>query len=308
MSVETALQLISTIRSLPRPTNGHPNGHERTYGRRLTASESVDTFHEVLAIRGAEPELLELFACWLQEFVLRGDRVGGPDVDALVERLVIAKHPFAQLPLYLLPIERAEPLPLDDWEWQHMPTKIDMHDAIAIEPHPQLRSLHDDGQLFAWEFEARAFTLDPPMQRPPDSELLRALDLQSIVGSAIPEQVAPHLALSTRGPITLHVAAATFEQVLRTMTFYARKGNAWEGFPSNAYARCYVWRTLAAFAGLSRDASIHDVAAIGERAFWSLFLADNTWFARFGWDYAVAGISPDGVTLNVIAGTDRDDV
>lgn len=291
MSVAAALQLISTIRSLPPPTNprAHRDARARTYGGQLAATYNADVFHEVLARHGNERDLLDLFACWMQELVVRGATVGGPFVDALVEKLVATDHPLAHLPAYRLPVEELDTETMAEHEpWQAMPVRLDAHTATEIPSPEDLGALYEaHRQTSNGVVETRSFVLDPPMRRAPDPELLQALGLACLSGS-------------------LRVVEVPFAVVFHSMTATARWGGAYESATSQAFSRHYVWRTLAAFAGLARDANLHDIAAICERMYWTLFEATGTWFKQVAWDYALAGISPDGAILHVFAGTDTD--
>lgn len=303
----SATKLIAEIRAkggfTPGVRFGHPNQRARFYGGILASRGGLDELDATLANDSAA-DLLDLFACWAHELVLRGTSIGGPRIDALAGALVAARHPLAHLPMHRLALETeakftpvtyfpnglggcgpgvvgdeaiAARLPVP--RFVDMTSAADERIAAAFESHRTVSNGRSEHAVFA---------LDPPAPFPADPALLAALPCECLAG-AFPETKA-------------RTVAEVFAELLSFATLGGDYNSAW----SAAYGRRDAWRSLGGLAGAPPDAPLHEIEARAREIHWSWFAPETPWFNNIATDYGVAAVSADGSSLAILAGTDTD--
>ncbi len=85
----------------------------------------------------------------------------------------------------------------------------------------------------------------------------------------------------------------------------ATNGGAYGGELGGAYGRLAAWRSLGALAGAPLSAPVEVALEIAHKCQWLSFFAPG-WFQDVAWNLGLAALSPDGMSIAVLAATDTD--
>lgn len=273
----------------------------RALGGLLAYAQPDELLERELEWFGAEPSLQALFACWVQERVVRGSDVGrSPFVERFWASLA---HPLAALPLHRLAVEEnvvgtaphtgdtlgnwytfplarldAQEHPEGDWRADWAPLGADPRALCAVLADP---ALAPNATL-----EAKVVQF---AQRPPKLEALalRSLELECVAEGKTES------------------ARRAAREVMAALVCLGTTGGAYGEVRSAAWGRLLAWRSLRALVGLDDDATYADVEARAERCEWLQFQNDGRWFNHVTFDLGLACLRPDA-SLAVVAMTDTD--
>jgi len=307
--VEGALQTIHAtlrdggfVRDEPRVP---ADERARIVASMRAADSTADELHEVMARTGIVAELVALYACWAQELVMRGERLGGPDLDALAVELARRGHPLADLPMQRLPLEeRARVIPhrstVTSWTaWGYpfgdpgsgpVSESGVVPDRTALPDDPRIVAAYEAHLLYSnGRTDQRVVALEPPLHAAADPALLASLDLPCLAGGLAPEV---HAIVAADAYTVLFIAATS--------------GGAYGHPPGTAYGRRAVWRALAGLVGAADDATLFEIDTLASAAHWSSFGNASRWFDDVAWDIGIAAVGHEGRRLAVFAGTDTD--
>ncbi|MDP1823682.1 MAG: DUF6183 family protein [Archangium sp.] len=279
------------------------DGPARNLGAMLAYAHDDDLLERELEHFGPEPALRDLFACWVQERVVRGSPIGRSAFVQQLWRALPASHALSTLPLEVLPLEaglvKVSPRrddTLGNWfefdrpsghgpfepegDWQTL-TK-----ELAAEPAVLAAVAADEGLCPNSTYEGRVFQLD---RRPPSlsSLALRSLSLECL--GANPAKVKP----------------CDAREVMGLLLTLGTIGGAYGEGRSAAYGRLLAWRSLTALAGLPAGAPLAEVEALAQRLEWLSFESDSDWFNHVSLDVGLVGLRADD-SLAVVAMTDTD--
>lgn len=306
---------------IPSPANAaalltmlaaHPK--KLTHGRQLASMLATGHGPEVLVPLmekySGDARFFELFACLLQELVLRGASLQGQSaIDPIVARMRKENHPLAGLPLFPteleaevgpwlprygpggsisntpsgLPLNPASQVPL---EGRTRPiitsvTDVTVTDRIAAAVKGWLG--HSNGQI-----EARIIELDRPLGRRQFSiGFLRSLGLASLEGD-------------------IHASWITPVQGFNVLFSAASGGGAYSGRLEGAYGRLAAWQSVSGLVGAPVEQAIQQVATRASVCAWVYYSASNGWFYNVAPDLGLVVVRPGSRSLAVLAATDTD--
>jgi uncharacterized protein (TIGR02996 family) len=282
--------------------------HVRAAASRLASAQPPDALLALLAGDAGCRHRAELFACLVQEMVVRGADLRNHPAAA---RWATAGHPLAGLPLYRTDAEAG----LDEWlprygnrgsssftpaglpsQYSAVLPATGSGDPAAL----RLRGARADPRIRAavrdWpgepndSCEVRSFRAHSPVTRANLSlDLLAALNLECLAGDA-----AVRAALVPPG------------RALGVLFAAAANGGAYGPGLQGAYGRRAAWESLAGLAGAPPGAGVEAVAEVARRCLWVEFDADSGWFDHIAWDLGLLAVRPDGRSLAVLAATDAD--
>ena len=265
----------------------------------------------------SDPELLELWACVIQEIVLKNEDVRRfPNLIAIWDKLTIQQHPLTLLPLKLMQPESEVHI------YQHFqsvggsggsmpfgPTVRKSDEWITI---PTLdKSIHfseiDDPEYFAemsravdnWEQESngRYVTQQFVTQRPIDERTLSESNLLLKLGL----RCLPKLSSGN-----VYVRPVNSQRVINLLFSAAANGGAYNRGSGNAYGRLHAWQSVRSLMKLTKDTPIHALEEHMAKCIWMTFESDSNWFYQVAWDFGIIAISEDRHTISVLASTDTD--
>jgi len=224
--------------------------------------------HMLLECRSGPDDLTELFACYVQELVLRGESLDkAPGVRRLWARLAEQGHPLALLPLSrnrwesslgrLLGVEDVEDAVLDLRARlaSSRARSSDEEDTLPLGPRAQV-SL----ETVPLAASASAVIDDWSEDAVPARRFLRAFALRP----AQPRMSADHLTAfledASLDPLIatedLYCERQGLEDVVATLFSLATFGSeGWVGARGAAYGRLSTWRTLGGLAGVAGEPS-----------------------------------------------------
>ncbi|MFZ5446807.1 MAG: DUF6183 family protein [Myxococcota bacterium] len=298
------LELARTPPACEEPTRPGvllPDGPQRALGGLLAFHQSDEYLERELEWFGSEEALAPLFACWVQERVVRGSDIGrSPFVSEFWRRL---RHPLGVLPLRRLAIEentirssearrdllgnwhqfpllRFGPLdhPEGTWRttWTREPCEVSELCAVqadaALAPNATL--------------DARVVRLSEPPPR------LRALSLRQFELDALLEG---ETNVSERVP----------REVFGALICLGTIGGAYAETRSGAWGRLLAWRSLRALVGAAPTEPPEQVEARALRCGWLQFENSGRWFNRVSFDLGLVCVRPDA-TVAIVAMTDTD--
>lgn len=286
------------------------------FASRLGYGQTPDELLAAIDRAGERIEHQELFACWLQEVVLRGHGealANDPRAQRFQATLAKSGHPLASMPLELLQTEREAPsyMPLygDKGLGRAIDTLASGTMSIRTIPPPAdgaaVRTTRIDdtattdrmqAAVRPWadgksgKVEAKLFSLAPALQGGAlGSWLLRALPLDS-----------------TNGVARLDCSRTGVEGVFGPLFSAASNGGAYSSGLGGAYGRLATWTSLGALIGAPADASIADINALTAKSTFLTYRAPGPWFHDVAWDFGVIVLRPDGTTVAVLAATDNE--
>ncbi|MCP3059610.1 DUF6183 family protein [Myxococcus sp. K38C18041901] len=257
--VDSALALLEVAR---QPRDARYQGRlfaarrEQELAALLATHRPVTSFVELLSSRQGPEDLLELFACGVHEFVLRGaDLSSAPGVLALQAELARRGHPLAALPL-----QRRR------WESSFgrlMGTEeIDAYDTLG----ERLSSAsHEDEEDEYTTPDIRLATQDEPVpaalaavlvsedgEGPHDAIEQRVLKLRPALPKA-PSDTMTSLLIDLGLPLMKDAAFVVCERDKLSRVadfFFSRVASRARGWLGAAYGRLALWRTLEALGGI----------------------------------------------------------
>ncbi|MCP3102277.1 DUF6183 family protein [Myxococcus sp. K15C18031901] len=320
-SVESARALLDIAR---QPRDARFQGthsaarRERDLAGLLARWNPTPVLRALLPLRSGPRDLTELFACYVQELVLRGESLEAePAVRELWARLVEGGHPLALLPLRrgrwesslgrLLGVEDVEDA-LRDLQ-AHLASAragdADEEDTLPLGPRTR-RSPEEvplpasaGAIIDAWAEDVapardfrRAFSLRPP-QPGMGADLLAAFLEDADLGGLVPTD---DPGCERQGP----------EDVVATLFTRAAFGaEGWVGAQGAAYGRLATWRTLAGLMGVAgepRDWRVLEQQAGACRWFrFTVTTSRPSSSSRLG----LACLRPGGTTLALLAASLR---
>jgi hypothetical protein len=305
---EALRRFLELAKNPPDSERGHgpprlADAPSRNLGALLAYAQDDAMLERELEWFGPEPALRDLFACWIQERVVRGSEVArSPFVTAFWERLP-ADHPLQPLPLRVLPLERncirtaaRRGDTLGNWfEFEGMNWVVNgtpgTWSTSAVEQPCDARAmaavLSDEALAPNATWEGRVFALERAPLRV-ETLALFPLALQCLAGGAPPKM---------RG--------STPHEVMALLLQLATCGGAYVAARSAAWGRLLAWRSLRALTGAAEKASYDEVHALAEQCQWAQFASDSEWFAHVVLDVGLVCLRPDA-KLAVLALTDSD--
>ncbi len=284
------------------------------FASRLGYAHGADALLAALDRAGERPEHQELFACWMQEVVLRGGSlVGEPRAERFREALAKQNHPLAVLPLELRNIEREAPSYMPLYGDKGLGRAIDTlaSGAVSVRTIPppaegatvratrltepsvvdrMCTAVRPWTEGTSGKVEAKLFAIEPPVTASSlGSWLLRALPLESTAGVA-----------------RLDCSRAQAENVFGPLFSAASNGGAYSSGLGGAYGRLAAWTSLGALVGAPEGAGIEAIDAQTAKCAFLSFRAPGPWFHDVAWDLGVLVLRADGRTAAVLAATDNE--
>jgi hypothetical protein len=305
-SCPAALEAALGRAAVSRATTRSMDERVRTIASRLAAAHSPSVFAAAIASHAREH--VELFACWLQELVVRGAAIDRePKVVAFRDELAAAGHPLAALPLTLLDVEGEVPsyvpvygseaigrayeaLASGPMSARSIPPPANSREvrASAADVDPRM-----DTAVRSWaagpngKVEAHVFVLEPAVRDYGlGSWLVRALPLASVREAKI-----ECLRVGVEGAFGALFAAAA-------------NGGAKVMGAGGAYGRLAAWTSLGALVGAAGP--IDEVSRIAQRSAVLSFSAPGPWFHDIAWDLGLLALRPGGASVAVLAATDAE--
>ncbi len=306
-----ALEARERSVAVPRPQSLRV----RAFASRLGYGQTAEAFLAALDRAKDRPEHTELFACWMQEIVLRGTSLAAdPRAKRFQEGvLAAAGHPLAALPLALQATEREAPSYMPLYGEKGLGRAIDALASgpmsVRTIPPPAegavVRATHVDeasviermlAAVRPWtegkngKAEAKVFALEPQVARGAlGSWLLRALPLESAGQSA-------RLDVARTGP----------EGVFGPLFSAASNGGAYSSGLGGAYGRLAAWTSLGALVGAPEGADVATIDKLTTTSTFLTFRGPGPWFHDVAWDLGALALRPDGRTVAVLAATDNE--
>jgi hypothetical protein len=281
----------------------------------LGSGQSAESFLALAKRHLGEPQHLELFLCWAQELVVRGESLAGQSVATdLWKRATAAQHGLSILPLQLDPLEIALRASVPNY---HERTG----GFAPVEPlrRPRLRLVSDRS--------LPGSVSKTKKEDPPAAEAIRAA-VKNWVDASNGTTEATVIAFSRRvleGEIDarflcalelaclegateadVQVSATSPEHAVTELFSAAANGGAYSGGLDGAYGRLETWRSIGALSGASFEAPFADRADRARRTVWFDVNAGTKWFHHVAWDIALAALRPGGESMAFLAATDRD--
>lgn len=280
-----------------------PDAAARNLGALLAYAQDDAMLERELEWFGPEPLLRDLFACWIQERVVRGSEVGrSPFVTAFWERLP-ATHPLRALPLHVLPLEEKcvrvstrRHDTLGNWfefegaSWARggaPGTWTTGAKELPCDARLMASVLSEEALAPNATWEGRVFKLDRAPLRV-EALSLFSLGLDCLAGATPPR-----------------ARASTSHEVLALLLQLGTGGGAYVVARSAAWGRLLGWRSLRALSGAPETASLEVVAALASSCQWAQFESESDWFNHVVIDVGLVCLRPDG-TVAVLALTDTD--
>ncbi|MBZ4396085.1 DUF6183 family protein [Myxococcus sp. AS-1-15] len=257
--VDSALTLLEVAR---QPRDARYQGRlsaarrEQELAALLATHRPATSFVELLSLRQGPEDLLELFACCVHEFVLRGaDLSSVPGVLALQEELSRRGHPLA-----VLPLQRRR------WESSFgrlMGTEeLDPYDTLGERLSSASREDEEDEYTAP---DIRLATQDEPVppglaavlvsedgERPHEAIEQRVLKLRPALPKA-PSDTMTSLLIDLGLPLMKDAAFVVCERDTLSRVsdfFFSRVASRARGWLGAAYGRLALWRTLEALGGI----------------------------------------------------------
>lgn len=301
LCAEVALRLVLIGQKQERQHWRGSPVHSRGFAPLVAASQSEATLCKLLSLFGTSSGTEELFACWIQESVLRGrDFQKVYQVEEFWQSLRVGGHPLAHLPLALDPLESAVKQVVADRDKRFSVSGADALPRLHRRPrtHDSRREFVEkatrDGTaavVRSWEegsdgeSECRLFVFDSPVDPDEvDEHFLLGLPLRRMEGVKRPklEKIAP-------------------DQALKVLFEAAVIGGDHSSGREGAYGRRDLWQSIA---GITRaeDAAIPALAKTASAWHWYEFRAGCDWYV--GYEVGILALSPDGKEVTVLAATD----
>jgi uncharacterized protein (TIGR02996 family) len=285
----------------------------REFAAKLAQGQPHHLLLAALASRLEDPHLNELWACLLQEMVLRGASLHShPVAERIWAKLRAEGHPLAGLPLRLTGIEGELSTALPHYGvggmgWgsfgpsrgaaagQSPPL---VRDLPAFEEASDEHTCRRMGSAFRnWQeesngmVEARVFRAASPLgEGHLSAAMLRALRLACLDGVG-------------DGPVG--VERVTASRAICVLVAAAGNGGAYNRGLQGAYGRLQGWHSLAGLVGATGD-DVEAAADLADRCLWVSFGAASGWFYQVTWDVGLLAVRPDGRSVAVLAATDTD--
>lgn len=304
---------VAAARPAGRAVPGHADAWAREAGERLAYVQGEETLLHAIARYGRERAHHDLLAVWIHTAVIRGGSLEHLEpVVRYHEVLRASGHRLAELPLSLLPIERATPpeqprFAVTSWGgWGGWPQIGSLDVAPPEGTERRVAGERTSGERAAaigevtssWRqvsngiYEARVFELDPPLPGVPASpRLLLDLGLECLAGAE---------------PSAVRASILSPEQAWDLLFAAGAHGGDYDVARSGAWGRFAAWTSLRALAGLDSDATYAETEDAARACAWTGFLADTDWFYRVVTDLGIAAVDPTGRTIAVLAGSDTD--
>lgn len=280
----------------------------RELAQLLATGQSLKTLRAMLSLLENQAVFTEVLACWTQELIVKNyDLSGEPSVITFWSRLAGARHPLSALPLRLTRVEKelhtwlprlqvggaSRAMPFGPSDQRGTKTAGEQTQVVATElpTRPQAASVVSN-----WEQESngrsetRRFRFDRPLSAEIIStELLETLQLACLEAVAVKQ-------------VTLR--AIPTEHALNILFSASAGGGAYNVGRQAAYGRLELWQSVAGLIGECSD--IDALADQAARWDWFSFDAKSDWFWQVAWDLGIAALSPDGLSVSVLAATDTD--
>lgn len=342
--VDAALTTIETLRArglLLRPPSGHvPSGcphlppgrfvrrksgaiqhadwAARQYGGVLAFTHAGDAEGVLDAVvsrfgEGAS-ELHDLYACFLQECVVRGaDLAEVASAHRLAAALTDAGHPLAVLPLARLGLEAGLEACASTygvrssggWHAAHAPPEasspsappaVTLDDVTAPSDARIAAVFESHCQVSNGKSEARVYWVSPSAEVS-DVGLVRALAR------------APSLrCLDGLDPLddTLEVRRYDAARAFEALLVFASNGGDYNLDWSAAHGRLAAWRSLGGLVDAPADASLPSIEARAGACRFLHFRAPTPWFYRVVTDLGLVVVRDDLASVALLAGSDTD--
>lgn len=317
--VEAVIDLLGRdrVRSVQRPRTGDLRA--RAFASRLSHGQPKEIFLSMLEKKSpfeddATHPTRELFACWLQEIVLRGTSL---ERDAQAVRfhanLAESGHPLGTMPLRLLTPEFEAPsyMPMYGAEAIHSavarleggPTSVRTIPPPAEQPAPKVSLRNEPSTVERmreavrpWiegsngKAEVKIFDVEPALlRRSPGKWLVRALPLESLEGAS-----------------SVEVSRVDSALVWGALFGAASNGGAYTPGLGGAYGRRAAWTSFSALVDAAPGTKIEAVGERGEACAFLAYDATSDWFNGVAWDIGLLAVRPDGASIALLAATDTD--
>jgi hypothetical protein len=308
------VQALLEASSRPSPGLKEPASAASSWQRQGWVLANQLPIRALLATLGSlsttSPGPLEVLACWMHEWVARGQSLEGEEpARRLQELLAASHHPLAVLPLRYLGVEenirgyhrdhvienhlRGEPLGNAGARTLPEPVPHEVRDAALCE---RMATVAREWSPANRRLEARVFTLSPPVA--PEAlgtDLLVRLGLACL----------GDMSQDVLGAVTRADADIAFRQLFAASAY----GGPWTPGRFGAYGRLDAWRSLAALVGVDERAPLPEVERQALACTWLDLRGVSEWFSEntWGWELGLAALRPDGASIAVLAATGWDD-
>jgi uncharacterized protein (TIGR02996 family) len=305
-TAEAVLQAVSE--------QGGNSSVSREFASKLAAGQTPEVLLELLDRHRDEAALAELWACLLQEMVIRGVRLDDkPIAKWFGEKLRRDGHPLARQPLHLTPIEDDVPQSLPRYSvggmsqcfpfgpsregWgeglpdsgRHVPVLEEVSEESVCRRIEA--AVRDWGEMSNARLEARVFRATRPLtQDDLSATLLRALPLDCLEGAEVEGT---------------HAEQVSASQAFAILFSAASGGCAYSRGLLGAYGRLEAWRSMGGLVGSDAD-NVGGIADRARRCLWVRFNGPYPWYDQVAWDIGLLAVRPDGMSLAVLAATDTD--
>jgi hypothetical protein len=285
----------------------------------LASAQERAVLLTMLEEQGKDEASEELFACWVQEAIVRGDQFGDEKLAVdLWRRLRAKSHPLSVLPLDLDEIEVG---------LRGYVPRYELHAARTAPPRRpsrpprRMRLVHDANDAPLTHEEV----LDPKELEPLAAAVrgwqessngrievhVYCFGRRCLEGEVDPEFLASLGVACTRGQVADSggpaISTIAVPRALNVLFAAAANGGAYGGARRGAYGRLDAWTSLAALGGASINSGFDRAVKSAEAASWlELDTATLPWFDRVAWDLALCVVRADGQSLAVLAATDTD--
>jgi uncharacterized protein (TIGR02996 family) len=300
--------ILSVLRIWP-----HNAAATRKVASQLAGCQPQDVLLAALEQHGNEQVFFELWACTLQELVLRGAHLEGLSVvERFLKKLRGQNHPLGTLPLCLVEAEQGlssflpqytstspqptlfgpsqvppgSPLPLPSA--RPLPVVSETSDPAATAAiHAAVQSWGGESQ---GRDEVRIFQAGSPLaSHDVTVSLLQEMRLDCLAGAG-----------------DIRAKQTSLREVISLLFRAAANGGTDTRGLQGAHGRLAMWQSIAGLAGARPGEDIDTVARLAERCMWVYFDAASSWFHQLGWDLGVMALRPDGMSLAVLAASDED--
>jgi uncharacterized protein (TIGR02996 family) len=281
------------------------------------AGRSPPEVYEALFARHPEKDAVtEFLACLAQELVVRGEPLAASEpATRFWERLDVARHPLAALPLSRTDLETGLAAYLPRYSGsgssQSMPYRSEGPAtpivAVASVPLPDVQEASDplvvtqmSSVVAEWTttsnglVEARVFGLSRLV---PDSEvsgdLLEALGLEALAGLS-------------GYTISRQAEVVPADRALDVLFGASSGGGAYTRGRLGAYGRLDAWASIAGLVGASHGEPVNRLAELARASLWASVTPAQGWAYDVAWDFGLVAVRPDRRSLAVLFATDTD--
>jgi hypothetical protein len=313
-------EVLTKILRIPRGklSNKDEYARIRFAASLLASAQDREVMLRTLGERTLDEVTDELFACWLQEAVVRGDELEAePRARELWRRLKARNHPLSALPLMLDELE----LGLRGYV-----PRYELHTSRVAPPRRPSRPprrprlVHDrDGAPLTHEAildlkELEAIRAAPRGWQESSNGRLEVQIfgfgrrcLETEITTDFLASLGVNCSQGQEGENGPGLSIIAVSRALNVLFAASANGGAYGGARRGAYGRLDAWSSVAGLAGMMLEAGFEKIIKTAEASSWlELDTASLPWFERVAWDLGLCVLRPDGHSLAILAATDTD--